>query len=75
MPKHILDSGYDYDFSLLAISSPEPDYKLCVHLNRLLNIELSRDQPIELSHKTMQTPLTFSCFIYEEEEEESRYII
>lgn len=75
MPKYVLDSGYDYDFSILAISSPEPDYKLCIHINRLLNIELSRDTPIELSYKNTVTPLTFSCFMYEEEEEENRYIL
>jgi hypothetical protein len=75
MPKYVLDSEYDYDFSLLAISSPEPDYKLCIHINRLLNIELSRDIPIELSNKNVPEPLTFSCFMYEEEEEENRYIL
>jgi hypothetical protein len=75
MPKYVLDSDYDYDFSLLAISSPEPDYKLCIHINRLLNIELSRYTPIELSHKTMASPLVFSCFMFEEEEEENRYIL
>jgi len=75
MPKYVLDSGYDYDFSLLAISSPEPDYKLCIHINRLLNIELSRDTPLELSYKNTVTPLTFSCFMYEEAEEENRYVL
>ena len=75
MPKYVLDSGYDFDFSLLAISSPEPDYKLCIHVNRLLNIELSCSTPIELSSKNMITPLTFSCFMFEEEEEENRYIL
>ncbi len=75
MPKYSLEPDYDYDFSLLAISSAEPDYKLCIHINRLLNIDLSRDIPIELSGKSMLSPLAFSCFMYEEEEEENRYIL
>ena len=75
MPKYSLEPEYDYDFSLLAISSSEPDYKLCIHINRLLNIELTRDIPIELRAKNMVAPLNFSCFLYEEEEEENRYIL
>ena len=76
MPKYVLDSGFDYDFSLLAISSSETDYQLCIHLNRLLNIELSRRTPIELRNKNMKNPLSFSCFMYEEDEEdENRYIL
>jgi hypothetical protein len=75
MPKYVLDSGYDYDFSLLAISSPEPDYKLGIHINRLLNIELSREPSIELSPKGTRSVLVFSCFLFEEHEEESRYLL
>ena len=76
MPKYVLDSGFDYDFSLLAISSQENDYQLCIHINRLLGIELSRFTPIELKSKTMKTPLSFSCFMFEDDEdEENRYIL
>ncbi|HWY37945.1 MAG TPA: IPExxxVDY family protein [Bacteroidia bacterium] len=75
MPKYVLDSGFDYDFSLLAVSSAEPDYTLCIHINRLLNIELSRRTPIELSTKNIVNPLSFPCFMYEDEEEENRYIL
>jgi hypothetical protein len=76
MPKYVLDSGFDYDFSLLAISSAENDYQLCIHINRLLGIELSRFTPIELKNKNMKTPLSFSCFMFEDDEdEENRYIL
>jgi hypothetical protein len=76
MPKYVLDAGYDYDFSLLAISSQETDYQLCIHINRLLGIELSRYAPIELKNKTMKNPLSFSCFMFEDDEdEENRYIL
>ncbi|MEO8762381.1 MAG: IPExxxVDY family protein [Bacteroidia bacterium] len=69
MPKYTLETEYDYDFSLLAISAYVPDYKLCIEINRLLNIELERDIPIELSTKSINTPLFFSCFSCLEEEE------
>lgn len=76
MPKYVLDSGIDYDFSLLAISSQESDYQLCIHLNRMLGIELERFSPIELKNKSMKTPLAFSCFMFEDdEEEENRYVL
>ncbi|MGZ3864532.1 MAG: IPExxxVDY family protein [Bacteroidia bacterium] len=76
MPKYVLDSGIDYDFSLLAISSRESDYQLCIHLNRMLGIELERYSPIELKNKSMKTPLAFSCFMFEDDEdEENRYVL
>ncbi len=75
MAKYVLDNVYDFDFSLLAISSSEPDYKLCIHLNRLLNIDLVRESPIDLSAKNMKSPLAFSCFCYEEEENFNEYML
>src|ERR1700756_2637481 len=75
MPKYILDTEYDYDFSLLAISAHVPDYKVCIEINRLLNIELVRDISIELSTKNTGTPLLFSCFSYQDEEKQSEFIL
>jgi hypothetical protein len=75
MPKYVLDSEYDYDFSLLAISAYVPDYKMCIEINKLLNIELVRDIAIELSTKNTHTPLLFSCFSYQDEEEQSEFIL
>lgn len=75
MAKYVLENVYDFDFSLLAISSSEPDYKLSIHLNRLLNIDLVRETPIDLSSKSMKQPLTFSCFFYEDEENFHVYML
>src|ERR1700740_2607426 len=75
MPKYVLDTEYDYDFSLLAISAHVPDYKVCIEINRLLNIELVRDIPIELSTKATGAPLLFSCFSYQDEEEQSDFML
>ena len=75
MPKYVLDTEYDYDFSLLAISAHVPDYKVCIEINRLLNIELVRDVAIELSTKNTSTPLLFSCFSYQDEEEQNEFML
>jgi len=75
MAKYVLENNFDFDFSVLAISSSEPDYKLCIHLNRELGIDLMRETPLDLSAKNMKTPLTFSCFVYEDEEEFCQYIL
>ena len=75
MAKYVLENNFDFDFSLLAISSSEPDYKLCIHLNRALNIDLIRETPLDLSAKNMKTPLAFSCFMFEDEEEFNQYIL
>jgi hypothetical protein len=75
MSKYTLDAEYDFDFSLLAVSAYVPDYKMCIEVNRLLNIELIRDAPIELSHKNISSPLLFSCFSFLDEEEQSECIL
>ena len=75
MAKYVLENVYDFDFSLLAIASSEPDYKLCIHLNRLLGINLVKENSIDLSAKNMQSALAFSCFAYEEEAQFYQYIL
>lgn len=75
MAKYVLDQVYDYDFSLLAITSSEPDYKLCIHLNRALRINLVREAPVDVRSRGMKAPLAFSCFAYQDEEEFNEYIL
>lgn len=75
MAKYVLDNVFDYDFSLIAITSSEPDYKICIHLNRQLNLGLIRDAALDLSVKNMKTPLTFACFRYQDEENFHEYIL
>lgn len=75
MSKYVLESDFDYDFSLLALSSHIPDYKVSIEVNHLLGINLSRDTSIELSNKSIKTPLLFSCFSYVDEEEQMEFIL
>jgi hypothetical protein len=75
MSKYVLDSDYDYDFSLLALSAHIPDYKISIEINHLLSVNLSRDLPVELSTKSIKTPLLFSCFSFLDEEEQTDFIL
>jgi hypothetical protein len=75
MPKYVLEADFDYDFSLLAISAHVPDYKMCIEINRLLNIDLIRDTPVDLSEKEMSAPLLFSCFTFQDEDEQCDYTL
>lgn len=75
MAKYVLDNVFDYDFSLLAITSSEPDYKLCIHLNRQLGVNLERDEPVDLNAKNMKNALAFACFCYEDEENFHQYVL
>jgi hypothetical protein len=75
MAKYVLENVYDFDFSLLAITSSEPDYKLCIHLNRALHLNLVRESPVDLNARNMKTALTFSCFAYQDEEEFNEYML
>jgi hypothetical protein len=75
MAKYVLDNVFDYDFSLIAITSSEPDYKICIHLNRQLNLGLIREADVDLKAKNMKAPLTFACFRYEDEENFHEYVL
>ena len=60
---------YNYDFGLLAISSPVRDYRLCWLLNKALQIDLVREEDVELTRKRKERRKTcfFSRFSYEDE--------
>src|SRR4051812_26436780 len=57
---------YDYDFEVLALISPEKDYKLAWNINKLLNIKLRRDQDLCLEFGK-SNKLIFSNFKYDTE--------
>lgn len=71
--KFKLDIEYDFEFMLFAISSHEPDYKLCFKLNQVLTIDLHKEEPLELKNKNQTDNLLFSFFIYVNEEEQLEY--
>jgi hypothetical protein len=61
-----LDVGYDYDFEVLALISPEKDYKLAWNINKVLNIKLRRDADLCLEFGK-GNKLIFSNFKYDTE--------
>ena len=58
--------NHDYDFEVLALISPEKDYKLAWNINKLLNVEFRRDQDLCLEFGK-GNKLIFSNFKYDTE--------
>lgn len=65
MAKHILEIEYDYDFVLIGISSHEKDYRFCWRLNKLLEINLIKQNSLEIKNKKQKTPSFFSFYLFE----------
>lgn len=75
MGKHTLDIEYDYDFVLIGISSHEKDYRICWALNQKLNIELAKQDSLEIKDKKEKTPSFFSFFSFEDEDAFAEYSV
>lgn len=75
MGKHTLDIEYDYDFVLIGISSHEKDYRICSALNQKLNIELTKQDSLEIKDKKEQTPSFFSFFSFADEDAFAEYSV
>lgn len=64
MGKHTLEIEYDYDFVLIGISSHEKDYRICWALNNKLNLELKKEDSLEIKDKKQESPSYFSFFVF-----------
>ena len=73
MAKYTLETDYDFNFILFAISCHEPDYKLCYSLNQVLNIGLIREGDVELKNKKQEDNLLFSFYAFEDESDYIEY--
>lgn len=51
MAKFTLTLEEDYPFIVLGINSTAPNYRLCWHLNKALEIALKREHPIDIHSK------------------------
>jgi hypothetical protein len=67
---HRLEIEYDYDFLLLGISCHEKEYRLCWFLNRALDLQMSLQQPIEMTAKKSTSQHTLYSH---QEEQDVRY--
>jgi hypothetical protein len=61
-----LDINHDYDFEVLALISPEKDYKLVWNINKILNIKFRKDHDLSLEFDK-GSKLIFSNFKYDTE--------
>lgn len=75
LAKHTLILEPDYDFVLIGISSHEKDYRICWELNNILNIDLTKIEPLEIKGKKQLTPSHFSCFTFADEENFLEYFV
>lgn len=75
MGKHTLKIEYDYDFVLIGISSHEKDYRICWALNKILELDLTKKESLEIKSKKQDTPSFFSLFSFENTEEFLDYFV
>lgn len=75
MAKHTLEIEFDYDFVLIGISSHEKDYRLCWTVNNALNLQLSKQESLEIKGKKQTTPSFFSFFLFEKQDDFIDYAI
>lgn len=67
MSKYHLRVDFDFEFSLICIISSLKDYRLCWSLNRLLNIELSRQADLAVTNPKKRQESFFNLFQYEDQ--------
>lgn len=58
---------------LFGITTHEPDYKISFKLNQALQLELCREESIELKNKKQNDNLLFSLFCYVDDMEQLEY--
>ncbi len=75
MAKHTLEIEFDYDFVLIGISSHEKDYRLCWTVNNALNLQLTKQESLEIKGRKQTTPSFFSFFLFEKQDEFIDYAI
>ncbi len=65
MNKKFLKLELDLDFTLIAITSPLKDYRLCFSINKVLNISFKKIDDLEIDFYENNLPKYFSRYNYE----------
>lgn len=74
MKKKLLDVGLDFDFKLIAITSPLKDYRLCFAINKFTEFDFRKADELEISFKN--TPKKFfSMYVYDPGNIECEFIL
>lgn len=75
MAKHTLEIEFDYDFVLIGIVSHEKDYRLAWSINNLMDLQLTKQDSLEIKGKKQSTPSFFSFFHFDNENEFIDYAV
>jgi len=65
---HKLNDNESYDFGLIGIASPENDYRISWTINNTLGFRLVRQDDLEIWHKLLDDPQSFSQFRYNDDD-------
>jgi hypothetical protein len=66
--KHKLEMAIDEDFGLLGVVADQPDYRLCLLINRAHGFDLRKKDDLVLYHRKLDLDQEFSLFEYADEE-------
>ena len=66
--KHKLEVSIDEDFCLLGLVADQPDYRLCLLINRALGFRLQKQEDLLLYHRKLDQDQAFSLFEYFDDE-------
>ena len=73
MAKYTLEEDFDYDFKIIMISCHNKDYRLCWEINKVLDIQLTREEDIIYKKKRVKEPSHHSVFSYSDPETRNHY--
>ncbi|MDF3077890.1 MAG: IPExxxVDY family protein [Sphingobacteriaceae bacterium] len=75
MNKQTLKYELDYDFVLIAITTPLKDYRLCYTINKQLLIQFYRTDELQLQFGLADAPVYFSKFYYKADQGETEFFL
>jgi hypothetical protein len=67
LSKYHLRVDFDFEFSLICLISSLKDYRLCWHINRLLSIQLARQNDLEVTNMKKRQVSYFNQFHFVDE--------
>jgi hypothetical protein len=74
MAKFLLEEEYEFDFTLLGISSHVKDYRLCWAVNKALDLDLIKlENEIIIRQKNGEHQSSFSIYYYLDEDNEIEF--
>ena len=74
MAKLVLNIEEDYDFGLIGISAHDKDYRISWAINNILELELSKQESLEIIRKKSE-PSYFSLFTFYKEDDYREYAV